>query len=78
MERQWGEMAKSKDAGAAVVSPTDFANHLYVVGASGSGKTSLIRLLAKHLEAWNGNGVFRNAFIYVDPKGDDSHKFVRQ
>ena len=76
--RQWGEMTKSKDAGAAVISPTDFANHLYVVGASGSGKTSLIRLLAKHLEAWNSNGIFRNAFIYVDPKGDDSHKFVRQ
>ena len=77
-ERRWGGMAKSKDMGAAVISPTDFANHLYVVGASGSGKTSLIRLLAKHLEAWNLNGTFPNAFIYVDPKGDDSHKFVRQ
>lgn len=76
--RQWGEMARSKDVGAAVISPTDFANHLYVVGASGSGKTSLIRLLAKHLEAWNRNGTFQNAFIYVDPKGDDSYKFVRQ
>ncbi|MDE0267264.1 MAG: hypothetical protein OXK17_09700 [Thaumarchaeota archaeon] len=76
--RQWGEMARSKDMGAAVISPTDFANHLYVVGASGSGKTSLIRLLAKHLEAWNLNGTFPNAFIYVDPKGDDSYKFVRQ
>ena len=73
----WGIAARSKDAGAAVVSPSDFATHVYAVGASGSGKTSLIRLLAKHLEAWNGRG-FPNAFVYVDPKGDDSHKFVRQ
>ena len=74
----WGRIQKSKDAGAAVVSPTDFATHMYAVGASGSGKTSLIRILAKHLEAWNNNGRFPNAFIYVDPKGDDSHKFVKQ
>ncbi len=74
----WGITAKSKDIDAAVISPTDFANHFYCVGASGSGKTSLIRLFAKHLEAWNKNKEFPNAFIYVDPKGDDSHKFVKQ
>ena len=73
----WGAQERSKDIGAAVVSKADFATHLYAVGASGSGKTSLIRLLAKHLEAWNGSG-FPNAFVYVDPKGDDSHKFVKQ
>ena len=73
----WGAPAKSKDAGAAVVSPSDFATHVYAVGASGAGKTSLIRLLAKHLEAWNARG-FPNAFVYLDPKGDDSQKFVRQ
>ena len=74
----WGMIVKSKDAGAAVISPTDFATHVYAVGASGSGKTSLIRILAKHLESWNHNGTLQNAFIYVDPKGDDSHKFVKQ
>jgi len=74
----WGQIVKSKDAEAAVISPTDFATHVYAVGASGSGKTSLIRILAKHLERWNRNGEFPNAFVYVDPKGDDSHKFVRQ
>ena len=73
----WGIPTKSKDIGAAVVSPSDFATHFYAVGASGSGKTSLIRLLAKHLEAWNNEG-FPNAFVYVDPKGDDSHKFIKQ
>ena len=74
----WGGMEKSKDVDAAVISPGDFATHFYGVGASGSGKTSLIRMFAKHLERWNNNGTFPNAFIYVDPKGDDSHKFVRQ
>ncbi len=74
----WGGIDRSKDLNAAVISPTDFATHVYAVGASGSGKTSLIRLFAKHLEMWNHNGKFPNAFIYVDPKGDDSHKFVRQ
>ena len=75
---QWGVIVRSKDAEAAVVSPSDFATHLYAVGGSGSGKTSLIRLLAKHLEAWNDSGRFRSAFIYLDPKGDDSRKFVQQ
>lgn len=74
----WGVVQKSKDIDATVISPGDFANHLYGVGASGSGKTSLIRLFAKHLEAWNNNDTFANAFIYVDPKGDDSHKFIKQ
>ena len=74
----WGVIKKSKDIDAAVISTTDFANHVYAVGASGSGKTSLIRILAKHLESWNNTRQFPNAFVYVDPKGDDSHKFVRQ
>ena len=74
----WGDIQKSKDIDAAVIAPSDFANHFYGVGASGSGKTSLIRLFAKHLESWNNNGKFPNAFIYVDPKGDDSHKFIKQ
>ena len=74
----WGDIIKSKDVDATVISPTDFATHIYAVGASGSGKTSLIRLFAKHLESWNINGTFANAFVYIDPKGDDSHKFVRQ
>lgn len=71
-------MEKSRDIGGVVISPADFANHMYLVGASGSGKTSLVRTLAKHLEVWNDNGTFSSAFIYVDPKGDDAHKFIRQ
>ncbi len=76
--KTWGVVVPSKDEDAAVISPADFATHVYAVGASGSGKTSLVRVIAKHLEVWNENGTMRNAFIYVDPKGDDSHKFVRQ
>lgn len=76
--RRWGEMEKSRDIGGVVISPEDFANHMYLVGASGSGKTSLVRVLAKHLEMWNDNGTFSSAFIYVDPKGDDSYKFIQQ
>lgn len=71
-------MERSSDVGGVVIAPADFANHMYMVGASGSGKTSLVRILAKHLESWNDTGTFPSAFIYVDPKGDDSHKFVRQ
>lgn len=74
----WGRMTSAKGGDAAVISPADFANHVYAVGASGSGKTTLIRIIAKHLEAASSSGLFKNAFIYVDPKGDDSHKFVRQ
>ncbi len=74
----WGGMDRARDTGAAVISPTDMATHVYAVGASGSGKTSLIRLIARHLEAWNDNGTLQSAFVYVDPKGDDTHKFVRQ
>ncbi len=77
-KKMWGKIARSKDVDAAVISTADLATHIYAVGASGSGKTSLIRVLSKHLEIWNDSDEFKNAFIYVDPKGDDSHKFVRQ
>ena len=74
----WGQIVHSKDADAAVIALMDLATHVYVLGGSGSGKTTLIRALAKHLEVCNRNRISRNAFIYLDPKGDDSHKFVRQ
>lgn len=73
----WGGIAGTRE-GAAVIAPEDLANHVYCVGASGSGKTSLVRILAKHLEAWNEDGTLQSAFIYLDPKGDDSARFIRQ
>ena len=75
---QYGEMVKSADEQCSVISPEDFSRHVYCVGGTGSGKTSLIREIAKHLEVSNLNGTFPNAFIYLDPKGDDSLKFIQQ
>lgn len=49
---------------------------MYVVGASGTGKTTLTRLIAKGLE--EASREYRSAFIYLEPKGDDSFKFLAQ
>ena len=75
---QYGGMVKSSDEQCSVMSPEDFSRHIYCVGGTGSGKTSLIREIAKHLEISNLNGTFPNSFIYLDPKGDDSLKFIQQ
>jgi hypothetical protein len=75
---QYGEIVKSADEVCSVISPEDFSRHIYCVGGTGSGKTSLIREVAKHLEVSNLNETFPNAFIYLDPKGDDSLKFIQQ
>ena len=75
---QYGKIVKSTDDQCSVISPEDFSRHIYCVGGTGSGKTSLIREIAKHLEVSNLNGSFPNAFIYLDPKGDDSLKFIQQ
>ncbi len=56
----------------------DFSRHMYVLAGTGSGKTSLIRVIAKALEDANGRGSFQNSFIYVDPKGPDSFEFLKQ
>ncbi len=74
----FGQLVKSSDAHASVVSTDDFSRHMYAVGATGTGKTSLIRLISKHLEMLNLDGKFPNSFIYLDPKGDDSFRFFQQ
>ena len=74
----YGILAKSSDSDCAVVSPEDFTRHIYCVGGTGAGKTTLIRQIAKHLETSNLNQTFPNSFIYLDPKGDDSLKFIQQ
>jgi hypothetical protein len=45
---------------------------------TGSGKTTLARIVAKGLEKANSTGEFRSSFIYVDVKGDDAWKFLSQ
>ena len=75
---EYGKQVKVTQKQAAVISDNDFSRHIYAVGGTGSGKTSLIRQIAKHLEESNRNGTFPNSFIYLDPKGDDSLKFIQQ
>jgi len=74
----YGIMAKSSDSDCAVISPEDFTRHIYCIGGTGTGKTTLIRQIARHLETSNLNQTFPNSFIYLDPKGDDSLKFIQQ
>ena len=74
----YGTQCNLVDEQSAIISPIDFSRHIYCVGGTGSGKTSLIRVIAKHLEESNLNGEFPNAFIYLDPKGEDSEKFIQQ
>ena len=111
--RQFGRQCVSSDAGALTISPGDFAYHVYMPGGTGSGKSSMIKVIAKHLEVANiyyslprdvpvsqipldhaardvlsgldGDKTLEelnlgwpNAFIYFDPKGDDSEMFIRQ
>ncbi len=77
---QYGKIVKSTDDQhqCSVIAPADFSRHGYIVGGTGSGKTTLLRIIAKHLENSNLNGEFPNSFIYLDPKGDDSLKFIEQ
>ena len=74
----YGKQCNLVEEQSAIISPIDFSRHIYCVGGTGSGKTSLIRVIAKHLEEANLNGVFPNSFIYLDPKGEDSIKFIQQ
>ena len=74
----YGNLVQSTNHDCAVISPEDFSRHIYCVGGTGAGKTTLIRQIAKHLEISNLNETFSNSFIYLDPKGDDSLKFIEQ
>ena len=48
------------------------------VGATGTGKSTLARIIAKGLEEANKTGRFASSFVYVDVKGDDAWKFLAQ
>ena len=74
----FGKMVEASAEQAVVLSTADIATHLYVVGGTKSGKTTMIRCIAKHMELANLSGEFPNAFIVVDPKGSDSYDFLLQ
>ena len=108
----FGRLVDSNEAGCVVLPPELLQTHVYVPGATGHGKTTLIMGLMKHLEIQNIRAdmrqdvqvghlqdnpeykrylggldrsktlgeqgpMLKTAFIYVDPKGDDSAKFIR-
>ena len=51
--RQFGREYVSSAIDAVTVSPNDFAHHIYAPGGTGSGKSSVIKVLLKHLEMSN-------------------------
>ena len=89
IEKQWpnieshikdwyGNIVQASEEQAVVLSQFDIPTHMYVVGGTKSGKTTLIRCIAKHLEMANIHQTFENAFIFIDPKGNDSYDLIRQ
>jgi hypothetical protein len=60
------------------IGPDDLSRHVYIIGSTGSGKSTLIRNLYKHLELANHTGALKNSLIYIDVKGEDSTLFLRQ
>ena len=74
----YGEFVNSAETQSIVLSTDDFPTHLYIVGGTRSGKTTLVRSIAKHLELSNLSGKYPNSFILIDPKGSDSYDFITQ
>ena len=74
----FGRQTEASAGQGVVLSGADIQTHIYVVGATKSGKTTMIRCIAKHMEMANLQGAYPNAFILVDPKGSDSYDFLRQ
>lgn len=78
-QSQYGILKNSPKNRVTGINPFDFLLHTYVLASTGSGKTSLIRNMIKHLEAANQKGVFTCAVIYLDMKGSgDTYKIIRQ
>lgn len=55
----------------------DLSRHVYILAGTGTGKTTLVRTMFKHLEQANYHHMY-NAAIYIDIKDDDARLFLRQ
>ena len=73
----FGEFVNSAETKSIVLSIEDIPTHMYCIGGTKSGKTTLIRVILKHLELSNLSGNFPNAFILIDPKGSWSQILYR-
>ena len=74
----FGRLVQAAEEQGIVLSTQDLLTHIYIVGGTKSGKTTMLRCIAKHMEMANLNDVLPNAFIMIDPKGTDSYDFLRQ
>lgn len=57
---------------------SDFSNHVYIIGRSGSGKTTNVRNTFKSLELAHLKKILPNSAIYIDIKDEDAKLFLRQ
>ncbi|WP_164933903.1 type IV secretory system conjugative DNA transfer family protein [Bradyrhizobium guangzhouense] len=64
MERQPPIIARTSTGGGIALSPEERERHVYIVGKSGSGKSTVLFNLAMH-DIWSGQGV-----AVLDPHGD--------
>lgn len=74
----FGSLVNSVEENFAGIAPDDLSRHVYVLASTGSGKSTIIRNLFKHLECANLSGVLASSAIYLDIKDEDSKLFLRQ
>ncbi len=75
---EFGMLANTLHENVEGLSPEDISRHIYILGGTGSGKSTLIRNLYKHLECANYTGTLDSAIIYIDVKDEDAKMFLRQ
>lgn len=74
----FGDLSNMLQDNVIGIAPEDLSRHVYILGGTGSGKTTLIRNLYKHLEQANYTNVLSNSMIYIDVKDEDAELFLRQ
>ncbi len=74
----FGFLSSSLNEQTVGLAPDDLSRHVYILGGTGSGKSTLIRNLYKHLECANYTKTLANSAIYIDVKDEDAKLFLRQ